>query len=108
MELCAVAKSGVHIYNFGQSDGEAPPALAGEPAHSFPAVPTADGCVWSADGGLLGLADSRTGGVTVYDASDGYAVLCKVKPLVGGPIRNFYFSPLGTFLVTHERYVKDG
>mmetsp|Transcript_81891 Transcript_81891/g.210975 ORF Transcript_81891/g.210975 Transcript_81891/m.210975 type:complete len:635 (+) Transcript_81891:177-2081(+) len=100
MEYYAVAKEGVCVYAF--QPGEKP----GEPIHRFPAVTTADGCVWSADGTLLGLADP-SGGVAVHNAAADYAAVCRVPPLVGGPVRSFYFSPLGNHLVTYERYVKD-
>lgn len=101
MEFFAVGKHGVAIYSL--RPGETPPS---EPDFLFPAVSTADGCVWSNDGTLLALADSA-GGVSVHNAAGGYAKLCQATPLIGGPIRNFYFSPLATFLVTHERFVKD-
>lgn len=100
MEFFAVAKEGVCIYNF--QPGEEP----GEPIHKFPPTSTADGCVWSQDGMLLGLVEP-TGGVAVYNAAGDYQVLCQVPPLVGGPVRMFYFSPLGNHLVTYERWVKD-
>mmetsp|Transcript_58459 Transcript_58459/g.161766 ORF Transcript_58459/g.161766 Transcript_58459/m.161766 type:complete len:655 (-) Transcript_58459:107-2071(-) len=101
MEFVAVAKDAVSVYTF--RPGEEP-----TPACSFPAVRTAEGCVWSPDGALLGLEDASTGGLSVYDPAAGYAKLCEVPPLIGGPVRNFYFSPLGSHLVTHERHVKDG
>jgi len=101
MELVAVARDAVHIYSY--TPGEALSDL--EPICSFPKVQTKDGCAWSQDGNLLGLVEK--GGVTVYNAADGYATLCQVPPLVGGPVRNFYFSPLGSFLVTFELWVKD-
>jgi translation initiation factor 2A len=104
MEIVALAKSGVQIYTF---DGEKS-TLSEKPDYTFPPVPTKEGCEWSPNGNLLGLANSRSGGVTVLNATDDYSVLCEVAPLVGGPVRNFYFSPLGLHLVTHERYVKDG
>lgn len=47
------------------------------------------------------------GGVVVYNAAAEYAELCRVAPLIGGPVRNFYFSPLGNHLVTYERWAKD-
>ncbi|CAE7039839.1 eif2a [Symbiodinium sp. CCMP2456] len=81
-------------------------AVPNQPEKSFPAVNTAEGCEWSSDGSLLGLVDPA-GGVTVYSAAQGYEPVCQVPPLVGGPVRNFYFSPLGTHLVTYERWVKD-
>mmetsp|Transcript_19504 Transcript_19504/g.45344 ORF Transcript_19504/g.45344 Transcript_19504/m.45344 type:complete len:626 (-) Transcript_19504:413-2290(-) len=102
MELVAVTKDAVQILEF-QAGAEMP----AEPTHTFPPVPTAEGYGWSADGKLLGLADAASGGVTVYDASEKYAVVCKVLPLIGGPVRGFYFSPLGTFLVTYERHIKE-
>eukprot|EP00405_Crypthecodinium_cohnii_P007288 CAMPEP_0206421924 /NCGR_PEP_ID=MMETSP0324_2-20121206/1744_1 /ASSEMBLY_ACC=CAM_ASM_000836 /TAXON_ID=2866 /ORGANISM="Crypthecodinium cohnii, Strain Seligo" /LENGTH=618 /DNA_ID=CAMNT_0053886125 /DNA_START=1 /DNA_END=1857 /DNA_ORIENTATION=- len=104
MELIAVAKDGVHIFDYNSAN-EADPL--GAPKISFPAVPTADGCAWSSDGNYLGLFDGKTGGVRVLHAGDGYSEVCMVEPLVGGPVRSFYFSPLGNFLVTHERWVKD-
>eukprot|EP00927_Polykrikos_kofoidii_P083650 TRINITY_DN8617_c2_g1_i1.p1 TRINITY_DN8617_c2_g1~~TRINITY_DN8617_c2_g1_i1.p1 ORF type:complete len:655 (+),score=171.33 TRINITY_DN8617_c2_g1_i1:54-2018(+) len=103
MEFVALSKRGVEIYTY--TPGEEIPT---SPEHSFPSVPTGDGCAWSADGRLLGLANTDSGGVVVLDADDTYEILCMVDPLVGGPVRNFYFSPLGRFLVTHERFVKDG
>lgn len=78
-----------------------------EPTHSFDAVSTAEGCSWSPDGSLLGCVNPSTGGVVVYNPAADYERLCEVPPLIGGPIRNFYFSPLGTHLVTHERWLKD-
>lgn len=104
MELVAVAKSGVLVYSVA-TEGEGA-GLLGEPVQSFPAVPTADGAAWSSDGNLLGIFDKETGGVRVLSATDGYAELCKVRPLIGA-VRSFYFSPLGSFLVTHENYQKD-
>ncbi|CAK0881130.1 unnamed protein product [Prorocentrum cordatum] len=101
MEIVAVAKDGVHIYQYQPGDE------VGPPAHSFPAVPTAEGCVWSADGALLALVDPSTGGAVVYSAAEEYAELCRVPPLTGDQIRNMYFSPAGNHLVTYERYVKD-
>lgn len=100
MEFVAVAGDGVRIYGFN------PDEEIGEPLYTFPAVRTADGCVWSADGRMLGLESA--GGVTVYNPQAEYGTVCEVAALVGGPVRNFYFSPMGNFLVTHERYVKDG
>ncbi|OLP86978.1 Eukaryotic translation initiation factor 2A [Symbiodinium microadriaticum] len=88
-------------YSFQPGD-----TVPNQPEKSFPAVNTAEGCEWSSDGSLLGLVDPA-GGVTVYSAAQGYEPVCQVPPLVGGPVRNFYFSPLGTHLVTYERWVKD-
>lgn len=102
MELVAVAKSGVHVYSFNVDQG----LDFAEPTHSFKAVNTAEGCAWSPDGSLLGCANPR-GGVTIYNPAEDYTQLCEVPPLVGGPIRSFYFSPLGSNLVTHERWQKD-
>uniref|UniRef100_A0A7S4S1T1 Translation initiation factor beta propellor-like domain-containing protein n=1 Tax=Alexandrium monilatum TaxID=311494 RepID=A0A7S4S1T1_9DINO len=102
MEFVAVATDVVGIYSFSPAE-EGPPRLE----RTFPAVRTAEGCVWSTDGSLLGLEDVATCGVTVYNAAAEYAKLCEVPPLIGGPVRNFYFSPLGNHLVTHERHVKD-
>eukprot|EP00931_Biecheleriopsis_adriatica_P050782 TRINITY_DN29427_c0_g1_i1.p1 TRINITY_DN29427_c0_g1~~TRINITY_DN29427_c0_g1_i1.p1 ORF type:complete len:657 (-),score=180.27 TRINITY_DN29427_c0_g1_i1:39-1961(-) len=102
MDFFAVTRKGVNVYSF--QPGEAPPQ---EPAFSFPAVSTAEGCEWGADGNLLGLVEPNTGGVSVYNAAKGYEKICEVPPLVGGPVRNFYFSPAGNHLVTHERWVKD-
>lgn len=102
MEFFAVARSGVQIFTF--QPGEEVPS---EPSYQFPAVSTADGCSWSGDGAFLGLADSSTGGVVVLNAAAGYALLCQVAPISGGPVRSFYFSPLGNHLVTYERYAKD-
>lgn len=98
-----MTRSAVHVYNF-DAEGK----QVSEPLCSFPPVNTADGCEWSSDGGLLGLADPATGGISVYDAAAGYQKLCGIAALVGGPVRNFYFSPLGNHVVTHERSVKDG
>lgn len=102
MEFVAVSKAGVHIYDFTPGND-----VPSEPTFSFPTVPTADGCVWSLDGRLLGLVDTATGGISVYSVAGGYKKQTTVPPLVGGPVRTFYFSPLGTCLVTFERYVKD-
>eukprot|EP00747_Dinoflagellata_sp_TGD_P165270 gnl/TRDRNA2_/TRDRNA2_186328_c0_seq1.p1 gnl/TRDRNA2_/TRDRNA2_186328_c0~~gnl/TRDRNA2_/TRDRNA2_186328_c0_seq1.p1 ORF type:complete len:648 (-),score=147.96 gnl/TRDRNA2_/TRDRNA2_186328_c0_seq1:253-2196(-) len=101
MEFVAVAKSGVHIYTFKPGEG-----IPEEPVQSFPAVPTGEGCNWSPDGSLLGCFDASTGGVTVYNANNGYARQCSVAPVTQGPIRSFYFSPLGNHLVTLEYYKK--
>eukprot|EP00928_Gymnodinium_smaydae_P042360 TRINITY_DN28535_c0_g1_i1.p1 TRINITY_DN28535_c0_g1~~TRINITY_DN28535_c0_g1_i1.p1 ORF type:complete len:639 (-),score=160.65 TRINITY_DN28535_c0_g1_i1:72-1988(-) len=102
MEFVALEERGVEVYTF--TPGEEAPA---KPTYTFPPVQTAEGCAWSSDGALLGLADSKTGGVKVLDAGNGYKPICEVPPLIGGPVRNFYFSPLGNLLVTHERYLKD-
>lgn len=101
MEFVSVDKSGVGVYVY--SPGEPP----SEPVYKFPPVRTAEGCVWSSDGMLLGLEDVETGGIAVHVASEEYARLVVVQPLIGGPIRNFYFSPLGTYIVTFERHAKD-
>lgn len=101
MEFVAVAKSEVCIYTY--RPGEEP----GEPDVVFPPVPTAEGCVWSADGNLLGLVNPETGGVAVYNAGAKYELLSSMPPLIGGPVRKFYFSPLGNHLVTYENYFKD-
>lgn len=101
MEFVAVASTGVHIYKFS---GDEVPA---EPDISFPAVPNADGCAWSSDGNLIGLADTSSGGIVVYNAANEYQQLCEVTPQTSGPIRSFYFSPLGTHIVTWERYLKE-
>jgi len=102
MEFVTLDKKAVEIYTFDPAHGYS------EPTYSFPPVQTKDGAEWSSDGNFLGLVEPKTGGVVVYNASAEYAVCCKVPPLVGGPIRKFYFSPLGHHLVTHENYVKDG
>lgn len=104
MEFFGVAKDAVHIYTYRAGE-----ELPEEPDISFPPVPTADGCTWSADGNLLGLINQTTGGVVVYNASAGYEKVSEVPPLMEGSlIRMFYFSPLGNYLVTYERWVKDG
>lgn len=105
MELVTVSKAGVLIFGCS-AEGEAVGSL-GEPVHTFPAVPTADGCVWSSDGNFLGLFDPATGGVAVLSASEGYTRQCQVPPLIPGPVRSFYFSPLGSFLVTLQHWAKD-
>eukprot|EP00406_Dinophysis_acuminata_P002607 CAMPEP_0179231532 /NCGR_PEP_ID=MMETSP0797-20121207/11391_1 /TAXON_ID=47934 /ORGANISM="Dinophysis acuminata, Strain DAEP01" /LENGTH=626 /DNA_ID=CAMNT_0020938621 /DNA_START=130 /DNA_END=2010 /DNA_ORIENTATION=- len=102
MEFVAVSKDGVHIYEY--APGESVPS---EAVYTFPPVPTAEGCVWSADGRLLGLVDTATGGVSIYSVAGGYVKQATVLPLIGGPVRTFYFSPLGSCLVTFERYVKE-
>eukprot|EP00930_Biecheleria_cincta_P001984 TRINITY_DN103061_c0_g1_i1.p1 TRINITY_DN103061_c0_g1~~TRINITY_DN103061_c0_g1_i1.p1 ORF type:complete len:633 (-),score=136.55 TRINITY_DN103061_c0_g1_i1:221-2119(-) len=104
MDFFAVTRTGVHVYTFQPGEQDEPPS----PSFSFDGVNTADGLEWSADGTLLGLVDPNTGGVSVYNSTAEYAKLCEVPPLVGGPVRSFYFSPLGNHLVTHERWVKDG
>jgi len=104
MEFFAVTRNGVNVYQFDPEERK----ISEKPLCAFPAVNTADGCEWSVDGSLLGLADSATGGLAVYNAAAGYEKLCDVAALIGGPIRNFYFSPLGNHVVTHERWVKDG
>lgn len=102
MEFVACAKTGVHVYNYAPGS-----ELSDEPAISFPPVPNADGCAWSNDGNLLGIANSETKGVSILLAADNYAPVSQVLPLCGGPIRMFYFSPLGNFVVTYERYSKE-
>lgn len=103
MDFFAVTRTSVNVYTFRPDEEDAL-----EPSFTFPPVNTADACEWSVDGTLLGLVEPSTGGVAVYNAGASYAKLCEVPPLVGGPVRNFYFSPLASHLVTHERYVKDG
>lgn len=102
MEYVAVHKSGVGVFTF--TPGE---ELPSEPNYTFPPVFTAEGCVWSPDGSLLGLVDGNSGGVVVYDASQEYSKLCEIPPLIGGPVRCFYFSPQGNHVVTYERWLKD-
>jgi len=102
MEYIAVSKAGVEIFTL--IPGE---ELPSEPSYTFPPVATSEGCVWSPDGSLLGLVDASTGGVAVYHAADDYKKLCEIPPLIGGPVRCFYFSPQGTHLVTYERWLKD-
>lgn len=98
-----MAKDGVHIFSYQPGQD-----LPSEADISFPAVPTADGCVWSADGNLLGLVSLKTGGVVVYRPDDGYEKYSEVPPLIqGSVVRMFYFSPLGNHLVTYERWLKD-
>mmetsp|Transcript_34497 Transcript_34497/g.75286 ORF Transcript_34497/g.75286 Transcript_34497/m.75286 type:complete len:621 (-) Transcript_34497:92-1954(-) len=103
MEFLAVAKEGVQIFSY--QPGEEVPS---EPVYTFPPVPTADGICWSPDGMLLALFNPDTGGIVVYNSAADYAKLSEVQPIAGGPVRSHYFSPLGTHLVTWERYVKDG
>jgi len=102
MEFAALAKTGVHVYSYAPGS-----ELPVEPSISFPPVPNADGCAWSNDGNLLALANSDTKGLSIYSAADGYAPVSEVSCLVGGPIRMFYFSPLGNYIVTYERYSKE-
>jgi uncharacterized protein with WD repeat len=103
MEFCAVAKDGVHIFTY-QPGQEMPK----ESDISFPAVPTADSCVWSSDGNLLGLINLKTGGISVYNAAASYKKHSEVPPLIqGSVVRMFYFSPLGNHIVTYERWLKD-
>eukprot|EP00929_Paragymnodinium_shiwhaense_P063122 TRINITY_DN31554_c0_g1_i1.p1 TRINITY_DN31554_c0_g1~~TRINITY_DN31554_c0_g1_i1.p1 ORF type:complete len:638 (+),score=197.96 TRINITY_DN31554_c0_g1_i1:136-2049(+) len=102
MEFVALAKNGVEVYEFDPDAG-----MPSKPTLTFPAVQTKEGLEWSADGSMLGLVDAKTGGVMVLNAAAGYSPICQVTPLIGGPVRNFYFSPLGRFVVTHERWVKD-
>jgi len=105
MEFIAVAKSGVHVYAFRPEDGV---TLQDQPQVTFPRVPNADSVAWSPDGALLGRVDPASGGVAVHNASVAEcAQLCEVPPLIGGPVRCFYFSPLGNHLVTYERWLKD-
>lgn len=102
MEYIAVSKAGVQIFTF--LPGE---ELPSEPDFTFPPVATSEGCVWSSDGSLLGLVDANSGGVTVYSAAEEYNKLCEIPPLIGGPVRCFYFSPQGNHLVTYERWLKE-
>jgi translation initiation factor 2A len=103
MEFTAVSKDGVHIFSY--LPGEEMPD---EPDISFPAVPTSEGCVWSSDGMCLGLVNQRTGGVAVYNAAASYEKLSELPPLMEGSlVRMFYFSPLGNYVVTYERWFKD-
>jgi translation initiation factor 2A len=45
----------------------------------------------------------------VYNATASYAKLSEVHPLIeDSHVRMLYFSPLGNYLVTYERWVKDG
>eukprot|EP00746_Dinoflagellata_sp_MGD_P014422 gnl/MRDRNA2_/MRDRNA2_131590_c0_seq1.p1 gnl/MRDRNA2_/MRDRNA2_131590_c0~~gnl/MRDRNA2_/MRDRNA2_131590_c0_seq1.p1 ORF type:complete len:627 (+),score=155.00 gnl/MRDRNA2_/MRDRNA2_131590_c0_seq1:100-1980(+) len=103
MEILAVAKDGVHVYSFVPGE-----KLPESPMKTFPGVKTADSVAWSKDGSLLGILDPSTGGVNIHDPAAEYAPLSSTKALVGGPVRSFYFSPRGTYLVTWERHVKDG
>lgn len=103
MEFCAVSKDGVHIFSY--QPGEEMPE---ESDISFPPVPTSEGCVWSSDGMRLGLVNQTTGGVVVYNAAVNYEKQSEVPALMEGSlVRMFYFSPLGNFLVTYERWLKD-
>lgn len=43
----------------------------------------------------------------VLDPAADYETRSELQPLIGGPVRNFYFSPLGNHLITHERWLKD-
>eukprot|EP00427_Karlodinium_veneficum_P034023 CAMPEP_0169291452 /NCGR_PEP_ID=MMETSP1016-20121227/62251_1 /TAXON_ID=342587 /ORGANISM="Karlodinium micrum, Strain CCMP2283" /LENGTH=591 /DNA_ID=CAMNT_0009382051 /DNA_START=130 /DNA_END=1906 /DNA_ORIENTATION=- len=104
MEFCAVSKDGVHVFSY-QPGTEMPE----EPDISFPSVPTSEGCVWSPDGMRLGLVNTSSGGVDVFNAAAGYEKLSQVPALMESSlVRMFYFSPLGNFLVTYERWMKDG
>lgn len=105
MEFFAVEKSGVFVYTF--RPGEPLPDAA-DPDYTFPPVPIAEGCVWSSDGALLGLVDGKTGGVAVYDAAGGYELMAEIPPLAkDSMVRCFYFSPMGSNIVTYERYSKE-
>jgi len=104
MEFCAVSKDGVHVFSY-----EPGTEMPEEPDISFPSVPTSEGCVWSPDGMCLGLVNVSSGGVDVYNATAGYEKLSQVPALMESSlVRMFYFSPLGNFLVTYERWMKDG
>lgn len=105
MEFVAVEKEGVRVFTFAPESGL---PRAEEPDRVLPGVNTAGGAAWSADGTLLGLVSLATGGVSVYNAAGEYAQLCETEPLVGGPVRAFHFSPLGTFVVTWERPIPAG
>ena len=62
-----------------------------------------DGMTWSRDGSLL-AALNQEGGVSVFDANNGYKKIYEAKRQFNA-IRHFYLSPLNNSLVVYERYV---
>ena len=95
MDLATISKDNVRVYRGPSWDTPIWSA-------STSAI-NGDGVNWSPDGSLLG-ALSAEGGVTVFDARNGYRVAYEVKKQFNS-VRQFYFSPGNNFLVTFERFV---
>jgi translation initiation factor 2A len=75
---------------------------------SLPSAPNAFGHAWSPDGALLGSVTDA--GAAIYDARNRYKQILemeRIAPDVGGRtggVRNLYFSPNNSFVVTYEKW----
>jgi translation initiation factor 2A len=94
MELATISRDEIRVYRGPDWDV---PVMK----HTSTAI-NADGMCWSPDGFLLGALNAD-GGVSVYDARNGYKQVFEGKKQHNS-IRHFYFSPKLTYLVTYERY----
>jgi translation initiation factor 2A len=95
MELAIISKDQVSVYEAPNWDS---PRFTAKSA-----AMNGDGMCWSEDGGLLGALSAESG-VTVFDARNNYSVVYEAKKQFNS-VRQFYFSPKNSFLVTFERYV---
>jgi len=100
MDLVTASKNGVEIYRCVEQ------ALTLK--KTLPAVTSRDAVGFSPSGAHLGLINN--GALEIYSCGDAdYQVVLTIPPTLPqtGGIRNFYFSPLCTFVVTFERYDKE-
>ncbi|KAF4695104.1 Eukaryotic translation initiation factor 2A [Perkinsus olseni] len=96
MEFVAISSKGVEIYSTASSDPS-------KPKYELPTgAKSPDGFTYSPDGLMCGVLTQK-GDVDVYDCTKGYTKILTCQQQESF-IRNFYFSPKGTFLVTYERY----
>ncbi|EER10240.1 conserved hypothetical protein [Perkinsus marinus ATCC 50983] len=96
MEFVAISSKGVEIYSTASSDPS-------KPKYELPTgARSPDGFTYSPDGLMCGVLTQK-GDVDVYDCTKGYTKILTCRQQESF-IRNFYFSPKGTFLVTYERY----
>ena len=101
MLLAAVCKNEVKLYAYasGEDDSQSEPTLMKTIEGG---VTNGDGFMWNASGTLCGVI-SKTGGVVVYDVIKNFALSFEAPSSLKG-IKQFYFSPLSTYLVTAERF----
>ena len=95
MELAVISKDQVSVYK--EPNWESPCFTEKSAAMN------GDGMCWSNDGTLLGALSAESG-VSVYDARNNYSRVYEAKKQFNS-VRQFYFSPKNSFLVTYERYV---
>jgi len=65
-------------------------------------ITNGDGFMWNSNGNMCGVIN-KNGGVTVYDVLKNFALSFEAPCSLKG-IKQFYFSPLSTYLVTAERF----